>query len=268
MLRKETKLMSSASGEPQKWALLIGIDRYPNFCQLSGCVNDVVAMRQVLVDNFDFTESNIAQLLNEEATQESIRASLERLLLRVGKDDILLVQFSGHGSRMRDREGDEPDGWDETIVPFDSGRKKLPNRDISDDETYLWLQRLAAITPNVTLIFDSCHAGGITRDPFGDSGRSVPPDERPVRELPPSPIPRGTVLKSRADDGPSGWLPTSRSYTLFAGCQSDERSHEVWTDKKGHTQGVLTYFLTRALVKTRPGNTYRDVFEAIAPQVT
>ena len=45
--------MSPASEDRPKWALLIGINRYPNFAprgQLSGCVNDVEVMRQVLVE--------------------------------------------------------------------------------------------------------------------------------------------------------------------------------------------------------------------------
>jgi len=261
--------MTTASGGPQKWALLIGIDFYPNFHQLSGCVNDVVAMKQVLVDSFEFPESNIVQLLNEKATQEGIRVSMEGLLVRVKKDDVVVIQFSGHGSQMRARDKNEADGWDETIVPVDSGRKPLPNRDIRDNEIYSWLQRLATITPNLTLVFDSCHSGGITRDPFGDNGRSVPRDERSVEDLPPSPILHRAVLERRMVKGSSGWLPASQCYTLFAGCRSEELSHEVWTDKKkSHTQGALTYFLTRKLAKARPGCTYRDVFESIAPQVS
>jgi hypothetical protein len=248
--------------------LLIGIDHYPNFRQLSGCINDVQAMAQILVEYFNFPESNVLQLLDDAATQEGIRVSWEQMLMRVGKGDIVVVQFSGHGSQMRDREGDEADGWDETIVPYDSGRRKIPNRDISDDEIYLWLQRLTAITPNITLIFDCCHSGTITRDPFGDTARWAPPDDRPIKELPPSPVPRAARLERNTEKSASGWLPANRSYTLFAGCRSDESSHEIRVDKEGHTQGVLTYFLARELRKARPGTTYRDVFEAVAPRVT
>jgi len=40
----------------QKWVMLIGINRYPNFRQLAGCVNDIEAMRQVPTDSFNFPE--------------------------------------------------------------------------------------------------------------------------------------------------------------------------------------------------------------------
>ena len=76
------------------------------------------------------------------------------------------MHYSGHGSQMRDREGDEPDGFDETIVAADSGRSPAPIRDITDDELNLWLRKITERTPNVTLIFDFCHSGTVTRDLF------------------------------------------------------------------------------------------------------
>src|SRR5947199_10096084 len=125
---------------PEKWALLIGIDRYPNFTQLKGCVSDVQVMRQVLTDSFNFPENHVAVITDEQATREGILAAMRDLVQRVDNDDVVVFHYSGHGSQMTDREGDEPDGKDETIVPYDSGRRELPNRDITDDEIYLWLK--------------------------------------------------------------------------------------------------------------------------------
>lgn len=51
----------------------------------------------------------------------------------------MVVYYSGHGSQMTDREGDEPYGFDETLVPHDSSRAQNPNRDITDNEVYAWL---------------------------------------------------------------------------------------------------------------------------------
>lgn len=261
--------MSAAGAEGStQWALLIGIDRYRYFDPLAGCVNDVMAMAQVLLEHFGFRPENVLRLTGEAATQAGIRAALRELLPRLGEGDVVVLHFSGHGSQMRDREGDEADGWDETIVPFDSGRYDEPNRDISDDEIHLWLRRLAAVTQNVTLVFDCCHSGTITRDPFGDRARSVPRDERPAGRLPPSPLPSRPTPDKESDIGPGGWLPVSQSHTLFAACRSDERAHEMTVGKSGHTQGALTYQLVRALRKARRGTTCRDIFEALAPQVT
>jgi uncharacterized caspase-like protein len=192
-----------------KRALLIGINEYPKLgprYQLTGCVNDVDAMAQVL-GGLGFRQPDITRLVDGEATRDAILSALEQLAGQATTDDIVVVHFSGHGSQIRDREGDEADDWDETIVPYDSGRRPLQNRDITDDEIHDWLTKLTARTRNVTLIFDSCHSGTITRDLFGARARWVERDDRPPSELPPSPIQRRATRGGRRGLGPSGWLP-------------------------------------------------------------
>jgi hypothetical protein len=252
-----------------KHALLVGINGYPKFGprqQLSGCVNDVKAMAALLRGSYGFDD--VVTLLEEEANRDGILAALGDLAGRIEDDDILVVHYSGHGSQMTDREGDEPDGKDETLVPHDSGRAPHPNRDITDDELYAWIRQVTETTQNLTLVFDCCHSGTITRDVFGSGSRWVEPDERPASELPPSPVPpdaRGTAR----DTGPSDWLPMGK-YVLIAGCQDDESSyeHEAADDGSVVDHGALTYFLTQELAKATPGTTYRDVFERVRARVS
>jgi hypothetical protein len=264
--------MSSTSDDRQKWALLIGINHYPNFAprgQLSGCVNDIQVMRQVLETSFNFPESHVELLTDEQATREGILTAMKELVARVGQDDIVVFHYSGHGSQMTDLEGDEPDGLDETIVPYDSGRAPHPNRDIKDDEIYLWLKDLTAKTSAATLIFDCCHSGTIVRDDFGGEVRWVEADLRPAAELPPSPIPAAfrDALDGGRDVGPSGWLPLGEKYVLISGCSNDERACEV-EEPAGVCHGALTFFLSQELRTAESGTTYRDVFEALAPRVS
>jgi hypothetical protein len=264
--------MNPTPDDHNKWALLIGINRYPNFAprgQLSGCVNDVQVIRQVLTESFNFPEDHITLLTDEQATREGILAAMKDLVARVGQDDIVVFHYSGHGSQMTDVEGDEPDGLDETVVPFDSGRAPHENRDIKDDEIYLWLRNLTAKTSLVTLIFDCCHSGNIVRDSFGGETRWVEADLRPLEQLPPSPIPptARALLEGGRDLGPSGWLPLGERYVLLAGCSSNERSFEI-EEPAGVRHGALTYFLAQELRAVKSGATYRDVFEAAAPRVS
>ncbi|HSG39483.1 MAG TPA: caspase family protein, partial [Thermoanaerobaculia bacterium] len=144
------------NGSRGKWALLVGINRYPRFgsdVQLEGCVNDVQILRDALIRRFGFSEERMTVLLDEQATRDGILAAMEELAGKVGEDDVVVFHFSGHGSQQTDGpEADEADGWDETLVPFDSGRAPWKNRDIADDEIHDWLLRLTARTPYVTLI--------------------------------------------------------------------------------------------------------------------
>ena len=265
--------MADTTNNRNKWALLIGIDKYARLAsryQLSGCVNDVELMAGILQDNFGFSEDNVTLLRDEEATRDGVLATMDALVDRIGENDIVVMHYSGHGSQMRDREGDEADGFDETIVPHDSGRGRHPNRDITDDEIYAWILRASEITPFVTLIFDCCHSGTISRDPFGGNTRWVERDDRPIEDLPPSPLAAGAARGDGRDLGASGWLPLSDRYVLIAGCRDQESSYEYRVRQDGQTvnHGTLTYFLTRELVQAEPGSTYRDVFERTKTQVT
>lgn len=263
--------MSNSAEKNNKWALLIGIDRYRYERPLQGCVNDTKLMTKILQENFGFPEKHITQLLDKQATRNGILTALQELVDQVCHNDIVVIHYSGHGSRMTDREGDKPDGMDETIIPYDSGRYPYDNQDISDDELYLWLLRLSEKTPYITLIFDSCHSGGIVRDSFGTSDRWVEPDTRPIEELPPSPVAVDLVGRGADRDiGPSGWLPMSERYVLIAGCSAQEKAseHLVAQDGSNIYHGALTYFLCQELRSAKSGTTYRDVFERASTQVT
>ena len=271
-----------ASQGPRRSALLIGINAYLHVRPLRGCVNDVEAMRTALVERFGFEPGNVEVLTDAQATRDGILAAFNRLVDRSATGDIVFFQYSGHGSQMTDREGDEPEGMDETIIPYDSGRDPYPNRDISDDEIFAWLRKLTARTDNVTLVFDCCHSGTINRDSFGEADRGIEPDTRPPHLLPPSPLDPETVAlltefhHRSATRSASGWtarsvVPLTDSYVLIAGCRDTETAKELRvTQATGHPlqHGVLTYHLIRELGGSLAGATYRDLFEKASAGVT
>ena len=255
--------MSTSFPAGGKHALLIGIDQYPNLGdaqQLKGCVNDSLQLRSLLEERFAFPSAGIVLLKNEKATRDAILASFKELAHRVAPGDVVVVGYSGHGSRTRT--GDGPTGWDESIVPYNSGRSPHPNRDILDDEIHQWLLTMAAVTPNLTLVFDSCFSGGITRDPFEVSVRWAPPDCRPAT---------GTWGRRDASHQPSGWRSLGSRYTLIAACRSDESAREIHLDQGSGAilhHGALTYFLCRELQRADRETSSRDIFERIAARVT
>lgn len=236
-------------------ALLIGIDKYPFFSddsQLRGCVNDADLMSEVLRERFGFTR--IRRLSDREATRDGILEALKTLSEEVRTGDTVVLSYSGHGSRRTNAAA--PDGYDETIVPHDSGRGTAENRDIRDSEIASWLHEVSSKTPFVLLVFDSCHSGSITRDPLNARIRAVEPDTRPFEARP---------VGTR---GPSGALPVRERYAVIAACRSHEPACELRYNEAGRPQGALTYFLCQELRHARPGESYLDVFERLAPRIT
>ena len=273
------------------YALLIGINeyQYPEIPRLHGCVNDIELAAQMLQDRFGFDPDDIRPLQNSKATRDAILAQFDALTKNVRAGDKVVIYYSGHGSRVKDREGDEPDGFDDTIVPHDSGRENHPNRDITDDEIYVFLRRLTDKTQHCTLIFDSCHSGGISRDTFGAAARSVEPDLRTPaqhqaagsaeRPLPPDLIAEIKTARSAARSVEnSGWLPLYEKYVLIAGCRSDQRSYEYPVDTSSGMErqaftrrpvhGALSYFLWKTVSETAGRLSYRRLFEKLTPLVT
>lgn len=252
---------------PKKSALIIGVNEYAHFAeeyQLSGCVNDTLLIKDILVNQFKFDESNIDELHNDAATRDGILAGMERLLQRTEKDDIVVFHFSGHGSQRKSANFEEGTDMDSTILPHDSGSEDpYPNLGITANEVNEWLQHLSKKTSYITLIFDCCHSGTMTRDAFRAKTRSVPADMRSLSAMGVQKRSAPAGAAKTRNLGPSGWLELSDSYVVMSGCRNNELASE-WHENDGDKivkTGALTFFLTNALRKAGSGTTYRDVFE-------
>jgi hypothetical protein len=270
--------MGDASVNPQtKRALLVGIDTYPRLppaYKLHGAARDAELMRDLLCGTFGFSATEVVLLCNDAAERDKILAALNDLAARTQPNDVVVFYFSGHGSQMTDRENDEPDGKDETILPYDTGRgSTVANRDITDDEIYLWIRLVAAKTPNITLIFDCCNSGSMSRAVFEGTNRSAPIDDRPIDDLPPSPIPREKwteLARASQQKATVGWLPVGDRYVMIAACRDEQKAGEYppSATEGPDVHGCLTYFLHQELSIAGPGTTYRDVFEPTRRRVT
>lgn len=138
-----------ANAAQRKRALLIGINQYDvkeernpqnlavGWIPLHGCINDVELQKELLIHRFGFAEQDIVTLTDRSATKSNIaNAITEHLVAQTLPDDLVVVHFSGHGSRL---------GNYNTLVPVDSG---LPQnldalQDITEQEWQSWLQAIA-----------------------------------------------------------------------------------------------------------------------------
>jgi metacaspase-1 len=142
-----------------KKALLIGINYIGTDSQLSGCYNDIMDMKEYLIPRgyavSVLTDSDDGA--SPMPTRENILAACRELVSGALSGDKLYLHYSGHGSYVRDRSGDERDGADEAICPIDSitGGAEF----IIDDELYNILVKGLPKGVKLYVVFDSCHSG-------------------------------------------------------------------------------------------------------------
>ena len=143
-----------------KKALLIGINYIGSEYELNGCINDIKNLKLFLIENCNYQEDNIIMLSEEDEikpTMENIKNKINWLISNNNSGDTLVFHYSGHGSNIKDKNKDETDKKDETIVPLDFETKG----DITDD--WLFANMVSKIEENVNLycFFDCCHSGTI-----------------------------------------------------------------------------------------------------------
>ena len=237
-----------------KRALLVGINNYKAVEHLMGSLNDVAAMRQILTTRWGFTPDNIVTLTEEAATRAAILAALNRLVSESGPNDTVVFHYSGHGSQVKDLNGDEEDGLDETLVPYDGRTPGVP--DIVDDELDVIFSKLR--TNTALVILDSCHSGTGTRG-IDFRPRAIPQDTRLDEYQDPAVRPTPGV-STRAV------VPRVESRELvMSAVAEDQEALDGPIDGEYH--GVFTYVLTKALAASPANASARDVFAAVAQEI-
>lgn len=111
----------TGSGKGRVQALLIGINDYGGASDLRGPVNDVNQLNALLKSRrlAETAAAEITLLTDRAATSAGIRAALEKVTAAAGKDDVLLIFYSGHVSSIPDGAG-SPTGQVKVLVPRDA----------------------------------------------------------------------------------------------------------------------------------------------------
>lgn len=236
-----------------KKALLVGINYIDTPYELNGCINDVKNVSTFLTENCRFSSSNI-KLLSDETSEKPTRLNIENRIKWLAENnlpgDILVFHYSGHGGNIIDRNRDETDGRDETLIPLDFDTAG----EITDD----WLfENLVSKIPNdVTLwcFLDACHSG--TAIDLKHNYQST------CKYLKGSVIPPNlTYKKEEWTDSFSYSRERSRenimggNVCLFSGCQDREKSADAFINNTG--QGAFTFCLLETLKNNLQEGTLR-----------
>ncbi|XP_062018132.1 metacaspase-1-like [Rosa rugosa] len=134
--------------------------------ELEGCINDAIAMQNLLVREFKFPASSIRMLTekggHQPPTKINITIALRWLVQDCQAGDSLVFYFAGHGDQQPDNTGDEVDELDETLLPLDYETKGV----IVDDEINEMIVRPIPGGVKLHAIVDACHSGTVLDLPF------------------------------------------------------------------------------------------------------
>lgn len=256
----------------ERYALLVGVSAYPALRQaglgdkdLRGPRNDVRLLADALRPH-GFVPGNVTILADgvsaQAPTRVAILAAFDRAVDRLQPGDVLFVHFAGHGAQQPERvPGQEPDGLDEIFLPADAGkwdeRTGTVVNAITDDEIGERLLRAAAKGASTWSVFDSCHAGSLTRGTLAARGLTA-------RELGIPALPRRTAPA----DAPAGLrkasvsVPAQAPAVGFFAAGARATTTEFRPRPLGEVYGLFTYVLVEGL-RSHPGITYRQLAEFV-----
>ena len=165
-IQQEFTLVPPDCEQGTRRAVMIGINYVGKQGQLSGCHNDVVNMKRYIMDVWGFEEQNITILMDDgkhtEPTRDNILSAFRQLVDDCAPGDAAFVHYSGHGSKVVDDNGDEADGYDETIVPVDYATSSQ----IRDDDLFKILVGPLSAGVTMTCMMDCCHSGTVLDLPY------------------------------------------------------------------------------------------------------
>lgn len=136
----------------KKWGIVVGIDNYQEgqIWDLDYAVKDAHTVGQLLKNDLGFDK--IISLFNKQATAENLRAVLSDSLMKLGKNDLVVFYFAGHGFQVENIEH-QFEGY---LLPQD-GASASPSKNIPME----FLRRNSLLSPAKSIVYliDACYSG-------------------------------------------------------------------------------------------------------------
>ncbi len=210
--------------------LFVGINDYPGVdADLGGCVDDAQDWAAYFAT---YLTEKPTMLLNDGATKVRIVEQLQAKVSQLRPGELFVFTYSGHGTWMPDMDGDEPDGRDEALCPFDMSETNL----VLDDEIREILVRRHPDS-KVLMITDSCHSGTVFRM------AGVAGVKKKIRYLPPANFVKDPLTLQRIAQRSVGLRASASNKALpgiihFAGCSDAQYCYD--TQFNGKPNGAFT----------------------------
>lgn len=272
-------LISVCQSQSGKHALLIGISNYgANKGWITLASERDLQLTKAALIRSGFSAGNIQTLRDQAATRQGIINSFFALYQKVKPGDVVYIHISAHGQQLSDDDGDELDGWDESIVPYDAPRNHQYNvgsdgksyrydgsKHLRDDQLgkeIMKLRKKLGSRGHVLLVLDACHSGTGARG-MGEArgaGRIV------IDSL------SGDAELLNHDDG---YLQTDlmhiensgvASFVMFAASQSNQLNYQTFDDE-GLKVGSLSYSVSKVAASVSGDMTYRQFFAQVVDEM-
>ena len=241
------------------YSLHIGVNKYhPNSTvpHLGGCAQDVAALKSFLEEILSKDNFHSEVLLDDQATYQNIIDYFgEKHLLKAKQDDVVVIQYSGHGAREKAAPeflNHFPEGFSETLVCYDS--RTPTGFDLADKELAVLIDRIASQGAHVVLIMDCCHSGSISRDLNSDDNPNIKKrqflaklDTRPYEKY------LNGHFSKQYPHGEGLSIPSSK-HIVLAACRKNETALEIGG------QGFFTTNLVKVLKETNANINYTNLF--------
>jgi Caspase domain len=268
----------------------VGISDYGGAANpLPGAVNDMNDWAGYVTTSLGVRGDDIRLLANAAATRPAILDSLRWLLSDTRPGEHRVFVFAGHGSRFRTKDaqtGAFSSEIHETFVAYPGGSSTLQDVQIFDHELASLIDGAKPHPQSkLTLVFDSCHSGGLLRSDFGNVDPIdypaiprcwIPPEKfatpkmafwslapRTYHEEVPA-LSRGASTGAVLSGGfLSGNLDVPR--LVVAAAQPDQ---SAWDDKldDNRRHGVFSYYALQ-LIRDNPKRTWLELIAGAAAKI-
>jgi len=149
----DTPIIADNSGQTRFHGVFVGCDHRGTNQEIRGAESSAEIMHDYLRNTPGWDIDDMELLLGAQATWGNIKTAIARAINRAQPGDEFLFYFCNHGGNqtITDDSGDEPDGFDESLVAAD--------RLVSDDTLAHWLSGFRDCV-TITVKLDCCHSGG------------------------------------------------------------------------------------------------------------
>ena len=233
-----------------KRALLIGINYVGTQNELRGCINDINNIAAYLQSARGYPSAScivLSDVATRKPTRANILAAFKELLQGARAGDELWFHYSGHGTLVRDFNGDEASGADSCICPLDYNQAGFITDDVIRSE-------MAAQVPagaRMFMVLDMCHSGTgcDLRYKFDDSSYLL----NAAAPMPSTYDPAAWVLRQTSYEF-KNYARTAGEVFCISGCQDSQTSADAYLG--GQAAGALTHSLLASL-NANPAATYK-----------